>query len=307
MPPDSTRDSVIQDVRFGMHRQEAKIESQKAEMKSLQRDSESTQDSLNKWDEVNLNSIEGVYVDDSIGTSMSSVSRVTEPAISDLPQAGSDPEQFQLRDHPMPKAAPKLTAAPSTPPASISKAPFEVPSPSLPSTSLPIEITAPTVTVTDDGGPKSREAEAIISNEWPQPTEFRSWNIRFKSEVTHSSQYPRDAMLWIGEVEDAKSIDDLITSASITGKSKPDFENLDVNIASGLRKILTGSFKKQVTTAEGKTQSEKSSLTDRQVAWMIYDLFKISGNNEAILDFRHLSKNQLKNDNVQAFDTKWDE
>ena len=58
-------------------------------------------------------------------------------------------------------------------------------------------------------------------------------------------------MLWIGEVEDEKSIDELISSASITGRSIPDFENLDFKIAGGLRKIQTGNFKKQVTTAEG--------------------------------------------------------
>ena len=44
-------------------------------------------------------------------------------------------------------------------------------------------------------------------------------------------------MPWIGDVEDAKSIDDLITPASVTGKSIPDFENLDLKIASGLGKI----------------------------------------------------------------------
>ena len=46
-------------------------------------------------------------------------------------------------------------------------------------------------------------------------------------------------MLWVGEVEDAKNIDDLITSASVTRKPILDFENLDFKIASGLRKILT--------------------------------------------------------------------
>ena len=41
---------------------------------------------------------------------------------------------------------------------------------------------------------------------------------------------------------------------------------------------------------------------------MIYDFFKIRGDNEAILDIRDLpEKVQLKNDSVQAFDTKWDE
>ena len=54
-------------------------------------------------------------------------------------------------------------------------------------------------------------------------------------------------MLWIGEVEDAKCIDDLITSASTTGDPIPDFEILDFKIASGLREILTRKFKKQVT------------------------------------------------------------
>ena len=63
-------------------------------------------------------------------------------------------------------------------------------------------------------------------------------------------------MLWIGEVEDAKSTDDLVTSASVNGD---------------------------------------------------HDFNKICGNNEAILDFRESPQVQLKNDNVQAFDTKWDE
>ena len=97
VPPDPTRNSVIQHWRFGMCRQEAQIENEKAEikessrLKSLQQDSESTQDSLNNWYEVNLNSILGVCVDDSIGTSISSASRATEPAISHLPQAEANP------------------------------------------------------------------------------------------------------------------------------------------------------------------------------------------------------------------------
>ena len=91
------------------------------------------------------------------------------------------------------------------------------------------------------GGPKKKEAEAIIVDKWPRPAEFRSWIISFKSEVCHSSQYP-------SLYEDVKSIDELITSASI---------RLDFKIARGLKKILTGNFKKQVTTAESKAQAEK--------------------------------------------------
>ena len=60
-------------------------------------------------------------------------------------------------------------------------------------------------------------------------------------------------MLSIGEVEDDESIDDLITSTSITGEPILDFENFDFKIANGFRKIMTGNFKKEVTTAEGKS------------------------------------------------------
>ena len=48
-------------------------------------------------------------------------------------------------------------------------------------------------------------------------------------------------------------------------------ENLDFKIASGLWKIPTGNFMKQITTAEGKAHSKKESLTGRQIAWMIYE------------------------------------
>ena len=64
-----------------------------------------TQDSVISWDEVNLNSIQGVCVDESVATSTSSVSRLAETALSHLPQAGSGPELFQRRGHTMPKAA----------------------------------------------------------------------------------------------------------------------------------------------------------------------------------------------------------
>ena len=99
-------------------------------------------------------------------------------------------------------------------------------------------------------------------------------------------------MLWTGEVEDAKRIDDFITSALITGRPILDFKNPDFKTATGLRKNVAGNFKRQDTTAEGKAQSEKMSFTGRHNAWTIYDVFKNSGDNEAILNLRDLSKNQ---------------
>ena len=122
MPPNITRNL------------EARFESQKYEIQSLPRDLRATQGSPSRWAEVTLNSIQGVCVDERVATSTSSVSRITEPAISRLPQAGSDPELFQLREHSLQKAAPTLATALGTPPASISKTPLAVHNSSLPTT-----------------------------------------------------------------------------------------------------------------------------------------------------------------------------
>ena len=112
------------------------------------------------------------------------------------------------------------------------------------------------MTVLNYGGPKKRNAEQTIFDKWPQPTESRSWKSASKAKS-----------LMFRDIPEAKSIDDLITPASTTGKQV--VENLDFKIARGLRQILTGKFKKQVTTAEGKAQSERGdhSQADRSLGW----------------------------------------
>ena len=111
---------------------EVKVENQQIEIQRLQRDQQTTQDSLNSWDEVNLSSIQGVCVDESVATSPSTVSLMTEPAITHQKLVVSNPELFRRGDHSMPKTATKLAAAPSTPPASLSNAPMSVPNSSIP-------------------------------------------------------------------------------------------------------------------------------------------------------------------------------
>ena len=125
---------------------------------------------------------------------------------------------------------------------------------------------------------------------WPQPAEFRSWKIIFKSEVSHSSQCPRAAILWIGEVEDAKNIDDLITFKHLQQEDQfPPSRISTSRLQTDWREFRTGNLKKQVTTAEGKAQSETRSLSGRPIAWIMFELSKTNGDNEAILDFGGLS------------------
>ena len=83
----------------------------------------------------------------------------------------------------------------------------------------------------------------------------------------------------------------------------PDFEVLDSHSASGHKNLQTADFKRRVYMEERKAQQDNRFLAGRQTAYMICDNFKISGTGEALLDFDDLSRVQLKNDNVQSFDT----
>ena len=91
------------------------------------------------------------------------------------------------------------------------------------------------------------------------------------------------------------------------GRVIPDSEVLDSTIASALKKLLTADFKRRVYMEQPKAQQDYRFLKGRQIADMIYDNCKISQLGEALLDFSGLLRVQLKHDNVQGFDSKWDE
>ena len=66
------------------------------------------------------------------------------------------------------------------------------------------------------------EYPRIPITEWnlgkfPDSMEFQSWKVNFRTEVCPRTADPQITMLWIEEVEIAKSIDEFVTSRSITG------------------------------------------------------------------------------------------
>ena len=58
----------------------------------------------------------------------------------------------------------------------------------------------------------------------------------------------------------------------------PNFEVLDARIASALNKIIHNShFKRRVSLEEQKAQKEDRFLRGRQIAYLIYDHFRVTG------------------------------
>ena len=115
-------------------------------------------------------------------------------------------------------------------------------------------------------------------DKFPTPTTVACWKIRFKTEVCICSQFPTEAMLWIREVEMVESVDELRSSSSTRGISMPNFEVLDARIASALNKIIHNShFKRRVSLEEQKAQKQDRFLRGRQIAYLIYEYFRVTG------------------------------
>ena len=131
--------------------------------------------------------------------------------------------------------------------------------------------------------------------------------IRFKTEVCTCSQFPTEAMQWIKEVEMVDSVDDLRSSSSIRGISMQNFEVLDAKIASALHRIIHNTqFKRKVSLEEQKAQKQDRFLRGRQIAYLIYESFRVTGVHDSVENYADLFTISLRNDDIQEFDSKWD-
>ena len=111
-------------------------------------------------------------------------------------------------------------------------------------------------------------------------------------------------MHWIKEVEMVDSVDDLMSSSSVRGIQMPNFEVLDARIASALNRIIHNShFKRRISQ---NAQKQDRFLRGRQIAYWIYDQFRVTGANDSVENYADLFTIVLRNDDIQEFDSKWD-
>ena len=140
------------------------------------------------------------------------------------------------------------------------------------------------------------------------PATFACWKIRCKTEVCTCSPFPTEGMQCIKEVELVDSVDELRSSSSTRGISMPNFEVLDARIASALNKIIHNSqFKRRISLEEQKPQKQDRFLRGIPIAYLIYEYFRVTGANDSVENYADLFTTGLRNDDIQEFDSKWDE
>ena len=80
---------------------------------------------------------------------------------------------------------------------------------------------------------------------------------------------------------------------------------LNAKIASALNKIIQNSqFKKKVSLEEQKAQKEDPFLRGRQIAFMTYEYFRVTGAHDTVLDYADFCSVTLHDDNIHEFDRR---
>ena len=93
----------------------------------------------------------------------------------------------------------------------------------------------------------------------------------------------------IKEVELVDSVDDLKSSCSVRGIQMPKFEVLDAKIASALNRIIHNTqFRRKVSLEEQNAQKEDRFLRGRQIAYLIYEYFQVTGTNDSVENYADL-------------------
>ena len=108
------------------------------------------------------------------------------------------------------------------------------------------------------------------------------------------------------EIEVQKDITALSSSISSTGHN---YESLDFKIAAGLWKILKGDFEKKLQNEERTNQLNDPNymMTGRQVAYRIFEHFKLPESRKQVLDVNHLFALKIQRDDLRNYDLQWDE
>ena len=106
-------------------------------------------------------------------------------------------------------------------------------------------------------------------------------------------------------MEMVNSVDDLKSSSSVRGVRMPDFEVLDARIASALNRIIHNTqFKRRISLEEQKAQKEDRFLRGRQITYLLYEYFWVTGANDSVENYADLFTIGLRNNDIQEFDSK---
>ena len=125
------------------------------------------------------------------------------------------------------------------------------------------------------------------------------------AEITVGSVRPEEALAWLYEMNDAKSYHDLINSTSKNGHN---FATLDMKIANSLWRTMPRDLRRQVSIWDSlQEKTYNKMLNGRQLAWIIFDHFKMPEVTVRMFRLQDLMNLKLRDDSLAQYNFGWDE
>lgn len=147
---------------------------------------------------------------------------------------------------------------------------------------------------------KTKEAEKVKLQNFPSVKNIKGWKMHFKKEVASASGRPKEAFVWIAQVEKALTIEEL--------EDDEDFETLGAKIATAMSEIIHGEFARKIEVLKQKAAKLEipKMINGRQMAFLVYQHFRTSEVETQLLDINDLLAVELKGDNLMAFLNEWE-
>ena len=89
-------------------------------------------------------------------------------------------------------------------------------------------------------------------------------------------------------------------------KHPGNFSVLDAKLAAGFGKVLHGELGRSINVLEGKAVLRQEMLGGRQIAWHVYQHFKTTECEGAVLEFEDFLRVGMRGDNLRAYITDWE-
>ena len=141
----------------------------------------------------------------------------------------------------------------------------------------------------------------------PRPYGISELDCELPNRGCSKAKNPTRPLQWIKEIEAAKSLDDLITPKSVTGNDFADYEELDLMMASALRRCYDKQthFRNKISGAESSKEqpiSQKKANCLFEI-WIFSTKWILWWNSRMI----GLFSIKLENDDIQDFDLRWEQ
>jgi hypothetical protein len=130
--------------------------------------------------------------------------------------------------------------------------------------------------------------------------QMREWALKFKKNIAAACRVPADGFAWAAECEKKDNLEQLKDAG---GRPQLDAKLNTALLDSG---VVSGELARKVKLMEEELALNGEMLGGRQIAWMVFQYYKIGKIEGALYEFKDLMNTKMYNNNLETFQHDWD-